>query len=115
MHTFIEYRVRPVTRYVLTRFESMEDAEGKGCGGSVGLGEYQRADTAFHIGCALARDENKPSPIQGETKEVKFPEHPDHPNPNYGFEVRPFDVTRKTRPAQRSLNWLNRYMLGSSV
>ncbi|WP_422383266.1 hypothetical protein [Roseibium album] len=90
MHTLIEYRVRPVTRYVLTRFEQVTDGDDES-GGSVCLGEFDRADTAFHIGCALARDDDRGgSPAADETKEVKFPDHPDHTDKTVGYELHPF-------------------------
>ena len=48
----IEYRVRPVTRYIVTRWEEGDD----GRSGSVcDRGEYDNAHVAHEVGCALAK------------------------------------------------------------
>lgn len=53
----IEYRVRPVTRYVVTRFHS-ESGEGRGgCGSSV-MGEYDNQQMAYEVGYALCKAEH---------------------------------------------------------
>lgn len=47
----IEYRVRPVTRFVVTKCTQDEDRSG-----SVGTcGEYDNADVAYDVGYALAK------------------------------------------------------------
>lgn len=49
----IEYRVRPVTRYVVTRYHqngSLAGVEGKG--------EFDNESTAYEVGYALAHDEH---------------------------------------------------------
>lgn len=57
----IEYRVRPVTRYVVTRFESEKVPPGVGttAGVSRTLGEYENDDTAYQVGYALCRAEHE--------------------------------------------------------
>ena len=51
----IEYRVRPVTRYVVTRY--YEYAAGTG-GGVETLGEYDNQELAYQVGYALAKQEH---------------------------------------------------------
>jgi hypothetical protein len=52
----IEYRVRPVTRYIVTRFAETAD----GCAGnSSKLGEYDNDGTAFEVAYALCRAEHE--------------------------------------------------------
>lgn len=52
----IEYRVRPVTRFVVTRYE--ESAAGD-VGGSRVLGEYDNRDVAQEVGYALCKAEHE--------------------------------------------------------
>ena len=54
MTDLIEYKVRPVTRYVVTRYESRGRA-----GGSEQHGEFDNADTAFAVAYALCRAEHE--------------------------------------------------------
>lgn len=49
----IEYRVRPVTRYIVTRYEKNE-----GGGSCTQKGEFQNEELASEIAKALARPEN---------------------------------------------------------
>lgn len=49
----IEYRVRPVTRYIVTRFESEQVANGLGCAGSSSFGEYDNEGQANKVMQAL--------------------------------------------------------------
>lgn len=48
----VEYRVRPVTRYIVTRYH--EDGRN---GGVEQRGEYDNFDVAYEVGYALARAE----------------------------------------------------------
>lgn len=50
----IEYRVRPVTRYVVTRFEDNETH-----GGSSQHGEFDNQDVAHEVAYALCRAEHE--------------------------------------------------------
>lgn len=52
----IEYRVRPVTRFVVTRYEGAENA-----GSCVQVGEYPDKDVAFEVGYAMCRLEHDKS------------------------------------------------------
>jgi len=49
----IEYRVRPVTRFVVTRYEESDQ-----CGGSKVLGEYDNKEVAYGVGYALCKAEH---------------------------------------------------------
>ena len=51
----IEYKIRPVTRYIVTRYEQ-EDADAKGT--SEVKGEFDNANTAYEVGYALCKEEH---------------------------------------------------------
>jgi len=51
----IEYRVRPVTRYVVTRLHRSDDGRQ---GGVETKGEYDNESIAFEVGYALCRQEH---------------------------------------------------------
>lgn len=55
----IEYRVREVTRFIVTRYEEEEGINGKCSAGSSTLGEYTSEDTAYAVGYALAKEEHR--------------------------------------------------------
>lgn len=57
----IEYRVRPVTRYIITRFEtSGPDENGRGCSGGCGTkGEFDNETVAYEVGYALCKAEHE--------------------------------------------------------
>lgn len=52
----IEYRVRPVTRYVVTRYE---DQGANGTGSIRTLGEYDNQEVAQEVGYALCKAEHQ--------------------------------------------------------
>jgi hypothetical protein len=54
MTDLIEYKVRPVTRYVVTRYEQRGAA-----GGSEQQGEFDNAETAHAVAYALCRAEHE--------------------------------------------------------
>lgn len=55
----IEYRVRPVTRYVVTKYENLDTVEREGGNrqaGSVGTcGEFDNESTAYNVAYALCK------------------------------------------------------------
>ena len=58
----IEYRVRPVTRYIVTRYEEFESGitESRVVGGSCETrGEYDNERLAYEVGYALARADHE--------------------------------------------------------
>lgn len=59
----VQYRVRPITRYVVTRYESEITASGMGkgsagCSNHMGA-EYDNYDVAFQVAYALAKAEHE--------------------------------------------------------
>jgi hypothetical protein len=80
METHIEYRVRPVTRYVVTRWEG-DDTPGNVSSdpslGSRQIGsEYANADTAYEVAYALARQEHERLGYPLDDMRIRYPEHP---------------------------------------
>lgn len=60
MDTKIEYRVRPVTRYIVTKFEGLESEGGQVAGSSSTCGEFENWPTAYEVAYALCRaDHNR--------------------------------------------------------
>lgn len=49
----VEYRVRPVTRYHVTRFESEDNPSGAGRVGCESLGEFDNESQAMKVADAL--------------------------------------------------------------
>ncbi len=76
----IEYRVKPVTRYIVTRFK--QGASGTGVVGSVGRGEFDDEQTAYEVGYALAKaDHDRMGWPVGDPR-IQYPRNP-------GAEVAP--------------------------
>lgn len=77
--TTSEYRVRPVTRYVVTRYRSYSrpvDGDPTRCAGGSGsecLGEFDNADTAYAVGYALANSEQRERGLAPGDPRVVFP------------------------------------------
>lgn len=53
----VEIRVRPVTRYVVTRYESNPMGNGRGCASSASLGEFDNTENADRVAMAIKRME----------------------------------------------------------
>lgn len=71
----IEYRVRPVTRYVITRFEGFSGPDGGG--GCTTRGEYDNADVAYEVAYALAKlDHENKGWLPGDER-IQYPRHPE--------------------------------------
>lgn len=66
----LEYHVRPVTRYVVTRFE--ESASGR-TGGSSSCGEYDNADIAHEVAYALCKAEHDRLGLPPGDERVQYP------------------------------------------
>ena len=57
----VEYRIKPVTRYVVTRYEHLDgvpDEPGKSSVTQIG-GEYASSDVAYDIGYAVCKQEHE--------------------------------------------------------
>lgn len=65
----IEYKVRPVTRYIVTRYEETDNA-----GGSSFLGEFDRYETAYAVGYALCKDHHERLCFPIDDPRIKYPE-----------------------------------------
>ena len=68
----IEYRVRPVTRYIVTRFES--DGTASNGGSCVGRGEYDNAATAYEVGYALCKAEHEKLGWEPGDERIQYPQ-----------------------------------------
>jgi hypothetical protein len=66
----VEYRVRPVTRYVVTRWH--ESDEGR-TGGSESKGEYDSFEMAYEVAYALAKDEHDRLGYPPGDERVRYP------------------------------------------
>lgn len=67
----VEYKVRPVTRFVVTRFED-------GAGSSI-KGEFDSADVAYEVGYALAKEEHERLGLPIGSMDIIYPQHPLQP------------------------------------
>lgn len=78
----IEYKVRKVERFIVTRFEtSGPDAEGKGNSVSSVRGEYENPDMAYEVGYALCRAEHERLGFPPGDDRIQYPRHPGEPEP----------------------------------
>lgn len=68
MQDLIEYKVRTVTRYVVTRFERRGDS-----GGCAGCGEFDNFDTAYAVGYALCKAEHDRLGWPLDDKRIRYP------------------------------------------
>lgn len=70
----IEYKVRPVTRFIVTRFEQ----DGAAAGSSL-CGEFDREEDALRVGFALAKNDldHYGAPRGDEGTKVLFPDFPE--------------------------------------
>jgi len=89
----IEYRIKPVTRYIVTRYEERADsrnhmtssdpriAENRvGSASICGRGEFDNAETAYEIGYALAKADHERMGWPLDDKRIQYPRHPDEEN-----------------------------------
>lgn len=70
----IEYKVRPVTRYVVTRFERAGEMKQSM---SEVKGEFDNASTAYEVGYALCKEEHIRSGKAIGHEDFRYPEYPD--------------------------------------
>ncbi|NII73916.1 hypothetical protein FHW84_002489 [Dyella sp. SG562] len=69
---FVEYKVRPVTRYLVTRYMS----EGDGAGSSSIQGEFDSEHVAYEVGYALCRAEHDRLGYPVGDERIQYPEKP---------------------------------------
>lgn len=67
----IEYRVRPVTRFIVTRYHGGVE---HGCSGT--RGEFDNADTAYEVAYALCNAEHCRLGWPLGDERIKYPQHP---------------------------------------
>ncbi len=72
----IEYQVRPVTRYVVTRYSNMP-VDGGVIAGSSSHGEFANAEVAYQVGYALAKAEHERLGWSVGDERIRYPRHPD--------------------------------------
>lgn len=70
----IEYQVRPVTRYIVTRYHS--DGEERGTCGCETKGEFNNEQVAYEVGYALCRDEHQRLGYPPGDERIQYPRHP---------------------------------------
>ena len=73
----VEYRVKEVRRYIVTRHETVVSAEGEHvCGSNTtqGSGEYPNWDMAYQVGYALARLEHEQLGYELGDERVRYPQ-----------------------------------------
>lgn len=68
----VEYRVKPVTRYIVTRFHGDDN-----CGGVEQRGEYDNGEVAYHVAYALCRVEHEKSGEPIDSENFTYPTIPD--------------------------------------
>lgn len=77
----IEYQVREVKRWIVTRFESLdhqhEDGRTSYSGGSSAFGEFDNEMCAYNVGYALCKEEHGRLGWPAGDGRIKYPEHPD--------------------------------------
>ena len=71
MTTKLEYRVKPITRYVVTRYES-----GENTGGVSERGTFDNADVAYEVAYAMCKLEHEKLGYKIDDERVQYPEHP---------------------------------------
>lgn len=75
--TKVEYRIRPVTRYVVTRYHE-QGLHGQYVGaGSEQKGEFDNADTAYAVGYALAKHEHEQLGWPVGDERITYPSNPE--------------------------------------
>ncbi len=78
MKTIISYRVRKVTRYLVTRHEQKLADNGCGeVGSSTERGEYFNAEVAYQVACALCKAEHDAAGTPPGDEVFQYPRHPD--------------------------------------
>lgn len=68
----IEYRIKPVTRYIVTRYESGDHSNGAEQIGN----EYDTADVAYQVGYAVCALEHQRLGWEIGDERIRYPEDP---------------------------------------
>lgn len=90
----IEYRVRPVTRFIVTRYEREASEDGRACtaGKSSTVGEYDNGDVAYQVGYAVCKAEHDRLGWPPGDMRIQYPDSPQamapvHPNDALAAEL----------------------------
>ena len=67
----VEYRVRPITRYIVTRYEATDQS-----GSSTQHGTFEDGETAYHVAYALCRAEHDKSGEPVDSQKFIYPKMP---------------------------------------
>ena len=73
----IEYRVRPVTRHIVTRFHQEDHENGCASGGSSSLGEFDNPETAYAVAYASCKLEHERLGYPLDDERIRYPEAPE--------------------------------------
>lgn len=74
-NVFVEYKIRPVTRYIVTRYSETNGPGGKDAGSSC-KGEFDNAETAYQVGYALADRDRETLGYVLDDDRIQYPERP---------------------------------------
>lgn len=74
----VEYRVRPITRWIVTRFyEDGGDGQSPVAAGSSQHGTFDNGETAYHVAYALCRAEHERAGTPPGDMNFIYPDIPD--------------------------------------
>lgn len=73
----IEYRIKPVTRFIVTRYEQPFTTTACSSGQVEERGEFNNADTAYAVAYALCKLEHDRSGEPINSMNFIYPEHPE--------------------------------------
>lgn len=77
----IEYRVKRVERFIVTRHESSDDPKAGSSNNTRQIGgEHDNADVAYEVGYALARQEAENLGYGPGDDRMQYPRHPNEGN-----------------------------------
>lgn len=84
----VEYRVKPVTRYIVTRFEAWNLPAGSNCAQSddkrvSDLGEYANGDQAWEVAYALCKQRHELIGWPLGDERIQYPQHPNQSGPGF--------------------------------
>ena len=71
----VEYKVVPITRYVVTRFE--ENENGSAC---TERGKYDNPEMAWEVAYALCKMDHERMGYPEDDERIQYPQHPIAPN-----------------------------------
>lgn len=73
----IEYQVREIKRFIVTRFEtSGPDDDGRGKSGVSEIGEYSNPDMAYEVGYAVCKAEHARLGFPIDDDRIHYPQRP---------------------------------------